>query len=222
MSATLVIDTSAGTEVAVVVDGTTRAHQRRDDPRGHAEHLAPMIQAAVREANAGALDEVVVGTGPAPFTGLRVGLVTALAFGRARAIPVLGVGSLQAWAASAFAARTDVDVVRVVTDARRREVYTASYRRSEAAERVEERGEPTVLAPAALAPTIAAEREQPGYGVVGPDLWAETLGPVMAVERDVATLAGIALAQRARGEALPTTPQYLRRPDVHGVPGGAA
>ncbi|GJF08425.1 tRNA (adenosine(37)-N6)-threonylcarbamoyltransferase complex dimerization subunit type 1 TsaB [Mycolicibacterium cyprinidarum] len=94
------------------------------DPRAHAERLTPNIVGALTEAGISVdqLDAVVVGCGPGPFTGLRVGMATAAAFGHALGVPVHGVCSLDA-----VAVDTTGDVL-VVTDARRREVYWARYR----------------------------------------------------------------------------------------------
>ncbi len=94
------------------------------DPRAHAETLTPNIVGALADAgvDVGELDAVVVGCGPGPFTGLRVGMASAAAFGHALGIPVYGVCSLDA-----IAAGTTGEVL-VVTDARRREVYWARYR----------------------------------------------------------------------------------------------
>lgn len=93
------------------------------DPRAHAETLTPNIVGALADAgvDVGELDAVVVGCGPGPFTGLRVGMASAAAFGHALGIPVYGVCSLDA-----IAAGTTGEVL-VVTDARRREVYWARY-----------------------------------------------------------------------------------------------
>ncbi|HZQ33864.1 MAG TPA: tRNA (adenosine(37)-N6)-threonylcarbamoyltransferase complex dimerization subunit type 1 TsaB [Mycobacterium sp.] len=92
--------------------------------RAHSESLTPNALAALQDASLtmGDLDAVVVGCGPGPFTGLRVGMATAAAFGHALGVPVHGVCSLDA-----IAADTTGDVL-VVTDARRREVYWARYR----------------------------------------------------------------------------------------------
>ncbi len=100
------------------------AEQVTIDPRAHAERLTPNIGAALSDAEVAVdqLDGVVVGCGPGPFTGLRVGMATAAAFGHALGIPVRGVCSLDA-----IAAGTTGEVL-VVTDARRREVYWARYR----------------------------------------------------------------------------------------------
>ena len=94
------------------------------DARAHAEQLTPNIVGALSDAGLAAdrLDAVVVGCGPGPFTGLRVGMATAAAFGHALGIAVRGVCSLDA-----IAVGTTGDVL-VVTDARRREVYWGRYR----------------------------------------------------------------------------------------------
>lgn len=216
---TLAIDTSGGTEVAVLRGEDVLARAARPDARGHAENLAPLVSDVLARAGleAGEVSRIAVGTGPAPFTGLRVGLVTAAAFAAARAIPVHGVPSLEAW----VPALPEGGSVRVVTDARRREVYTAVYVADESEPgglRVVE--EPQVVAPAQLEETVAAEREA-GIVVVGPGLYPELLGPSES-GFDVAALARIARARAEAGRATPTEPLYLRRPDVHGVPGGAA
>lgn len=100
------------------------AEQVTIDPRAHAERLTPNIVGALRDAEISVdqLGAVVVGCGPGPFTGLRVGMATAAAFGHALGVPVRGVCSLDA-----VAAGTTGEVL-VVTDARRREVYWARYR----------------------------------------------------------------------------------------------
>ncbi|MGV0715576.1 tRNA (adenosine(37)-N6)-threonylcarbamoyltransferase complex dimerization subunit type 1 TsaB [Mycolicibacterium sp. XJ662] len=94
------------------------------DARAHAEQLTPNVVAALADAQVtfDDLDAVVVGCGPGPFTGLRVGMATAAAFGHALGVPVHGVCSLDA-----IGVETTGEVL-VVTDARRREVYWARYR----------------------------------------------------------------------------------------------
>jgi tRNA threonylcarbamoyl adenosine modification protein YeaZ len=94
------------------------------DARAHAEQLTPNVLGAMADAGLvmADLDAVVIGCGPGPFTGLRVGMATAAAYGHALGIPVHGVCSLDA-----IAVDTTGEVL-VVTDARRREVYWARYR----------------------------------------------------------------------------------------------
>src|SRR5699024_2482113 len=94
---TLCIDTSAGSAVALHDDDAgVLVRARSADHRGHAERLSSLVAEVLGTAGLSATDgdRVAVGTGPAPYTGLRVGLVTALTFGRARGVPVHGVSSL--------------------------------------------------------------------------------------------------------------------------------
>lgn len=126
------------------------------DPRAHAEQLTPNVVGALADAGLGVadLDAVVVGCGPGPFTGLRVGMATAAAFGHALGVPVHGVCSLDA-----IGIETSGDVL-VVTDARRREVYWARYR-----DGVRIAG-PAVNAPADVPGAEAALARAPVYPTV--------------------------------------------------------
>ena len=94
------------------------------DARAHAERITPNVLAALADAGRRMADlgAVVVGCGPGPFTGLRVGMATAAAYGHALGVPVHGVCSLDA-----IGGQTTGETL-VVTDARRREVYWARYR----------------------------------------------------------------------------------------------
>ncbi|MBE1874328.1 tRNA (adenosine(37)-N6)-threonylcarbamoyltransferase complex dimerization subunit type 1 TsaB [Myceligenerans pegani] len=129
----LAIDTSAAVTVSLVSEtGGRLAALSADERRRHAESLAPLITQVLKDAGVerAALTAVVAGTGPAPFTGLRVGLVTARTLGLALGIPVLGVPSVDALAAQAVSdlGLNPDDEVLVATDARRKEVYWARYR----------------------------------------------------------------------------------------------
>ena len=201
----LALDTSDEIAVCLVArtgtGATVLAARRSAERRRHAELLAPMIAAVLAEAAATPQDltAVVVGTGPAPFTGLRAGLVTARMLGLALGIGVHGVCSLDALAAQAYAAGAAGEVLAVI-DARRREVYAARYR-SAAPDVVRVAG-PVVDKLVVVEATMAG-----GAVVVGP-----LADPPAGV--DPAFLAELAAVRLARGEDLPTTPLYLRRPDV--------
>ena len=127
MTLILAIDTATPAVTAGVVrlDGIQVLAERVTvDARAHAEQLTPNVLGALADAGltVNDLDAVVVGCGPGPFTGLRVGMATAAAYGHALAIAVHGVCSLDA-----IGVGTSDDAL-VVTDARRREVYWARYR----------------------------------------------------------------------------------------------
>ena len=124
----LAIDTSTSAiTVALRGEGLATAATVLD-ARGHTEHLAPLVTEVLESAERTPADvtDVAVGTGPGPFTGLRVGIVTALVFGHARGVPVHGVCSLDALAFDAAALMGEGEFL-VATDARRKEVYWARY-----------------------------------------------------------------------------------------------
>jgi tRNA threonylcarbamoyl adenosine modification protein YeaZ len=123
----LAIDTATPAVTAGVVrlDGVgVLAERVTVDARAHAEQLTPNVLGALADAGLTVNDlaAVVVGCGPGPFTGLRVGMASAAAYGHALGIPVHGVCSLDAVGVDSTG-----DAL-VVTDARRREVYWARYR----------------------------------------------------------------------------------------------
>ena len=122
------------------------ARYESEDTRSHAEVMGPYARAALQDAGVRGedLDAILTGTGPGPFTGLRAGIVTARALGFAWSVPVYGMMSLTALAERAVsgAAAEEENVERafasadliedaellVLSDARRREVYSARYR----------------------------------------------------------------------------------------------
>jgi len=125
----LALDTATPAVITGVLrrdpDGTISALAERIavDAHAHAELLTPNVVAVLADAGLRMADltAVVVGCGPGPFTGLRVGMATAAAYGHALGVPVYGVCTLDA-----IASGTDGEVL-VITDARRREVYWARY-----------------------------------------------------------------------------------------------
>ncbi|MFC4554366.1 tRNA (adenosine(37)-N6)-threonylcarbamoyltransferase complex dimerization subunit type 1 TsaB [Georgenia faecalis] len=211
----LCIDTSAGSAVALTSGREVLARAASADERRHAETLSPMIEAVLSEAGLapGDLDALAVGTGPAPFTGLRVGLVTARTLARALGVPVHGVPSLDVLARQVLDAAPDREVL-VATDARRREVYWARYRAAGPDD--VERLDGFEVAPAAqvaASPATAGDVVLAGRGtVLYPDALPATAG--VPGEVDPAVLARLATARVARGAELGTEPLYLRRPDV--------
>ena len=166
----------------------------------HGEMLAPGIADVLAQAGAISQDvtAIAVGVGPGPFTGLRVGLVTARTMAYALEIPVYGVCSLDVLAAEALDAGLDEFVV--ATDARRKEVYLASYA---AGARV---SGPEVVKPR----DAATEAVVVGYGgTLYPEAFPNARGPE---HPDAAVLAGVVTGERF--ELLDPEPLYLRRPDA--------
>jgi tRNA threonylcarbamoyl adenosine modification protein YeaZ len=197
----LALDTATPTLVAGLArwsaDGGAQVLAERAVPSGtkHAELLAPAIRGVLADAGLALadVDGVVTGLGPGPFTGLRVGVVTAAGIADARRLPVVGVCSLDAIGAGA---RT------VVTDARRKEVYWAAY----AADGSRTDG-----------PGVGRPEELAADGpYVGDVRFAERLGaPVGAAEVTTAGLLRAAAPQLADpSSARPLLPLYLRRPDA--------
>ena len=196
----LALDTATPAVTAGIVEVgaaiVTLAERTIVDARAHAERLTPTVIAALAEGGKtmADLDAVVVGCGPGPFTGLRVGMATAAAYGQALGIPVRGVCTLDA------IARATRGEVLVVTDARRREVYWARYR-----DGVRVDG-PAVNAAADVPGGAEAVAGSPEHAAMF-DL--PLLAPVYP------TAAGLVAAVADwDSEPEPLIPMYLRRPDA--------
>ena len=120
MTITLAIDTSTSrTCVGIIEDGILVWSGFRDGATAHGPALPALVQEAITGKT---IDEVVVGMGPGPFTGLRIGIAFAHSFALAREIPVRGICSLDAIAAQV----NEKDFI-ITVDARRKEVYWARY-----------------------------------------------------------------------------------------------
>ncbi|WP_129336870.1 tRNA (adenosine(37)-N6)-threonylcarbamoyltransferase complex dimerization subunit type 1 TsaB [Cellulomonas endophytica] len=222
----LALDTSAAVAVAVTDGaGVALAAGSVPEQRHHAERLAPLVAELLAAAGTtpAALTAVVAGTGPAPFTGLRVGLVTARALALALGVPLHGVPSTEALALRALEADPAADVVLVVTDARRREVYSALYRRA-ATDDPATAGLVEVRAPGVgpaedLVADLADGVRVVGRGALLHPALAERLGDPAALDTalldpDPAALARLAVRRAAAGLGQPGEPLYLRRPDA--------
>lgn len=200
----LAFDTATSRVTVALADGDqVLATATGAEDMRHGELLAPGIAEVLEKAGAIPTDitAVAVGVGPGPFTGLRVGLVTARTLGHALGIPVYGVCSLDIVAAAAVDGGLSDFVV--ATDARRKEVYLAEYRDGR---RV---SGPEVLKAAELDPERAALTAV-GRGVaLYPDAFAHP-GPIL--EPDAAVLCGVVAGERY--ELLDPEPLYLRRPDA--------
>lgn len=213
----LALDTATETVVAAVLeagdhrapddlvpDGVVLARTSGSGLLAHGEQIAVVVQEALDTAGVGvaALDVIAVGRGPGPFTGLRVGLAFAETLGWAAGIPVHGACTLDVLAAQALAEWPE-DLI-VATDARRREVYWASY-----ASDGRRRGGPAVSRPLDV-----PDRHLLAVGAGAlryPDAFPLARGPV---QPDAGVLARLVADAVRRGEQPEVGPLYLRRPDA--------
>jgi tRNA threonylcarbamoyladenosine biosynthesis protein TsaB len=205
----LAFDTASPQVTAALLgdDGATLAEQVSAETMRHGEQLTPLVERVLSDAGADRHDvtAVAVGVGPGPYTGLRVGLVTARTLGFVLDVPVYGVCSLDALAVEAVDTGAVGGPFVVATDARRKEVYLAAY--DEDGARV---SGPAVDRPAAVATDLPVVGEG---AVLYPEAFPNRIGPV----RPSAAWLARAVAEE-RVELLDPEPLYLRRPDAE-VPG---
>lgn len=171
------------------------------DAHRHAELLAPAIAKVIADAGADRRDltAIGVGVGPGPYTGLRVGIVTAKVFADALGIPGYGVCSLDVLAA---AVAPSAGEFLVATDARRREVYWARY----------DGGGRRIAGPEVGRAAEIPDRDVPVAGE-GAALYPDALsGGQMPKFPAAADLCRI-IVDRSH-PLLPLEPLYLRRPDT--------
>ena len=194
----LAIDTSAGTAVAVLVDGVVASESYDANSMQHAEQIGIQIQQGLEAAKKKSSDvtAVAVGVGPGPFTGLRVGIAAAKMFAEGVSAPIYGVGSLDA---IAFANSLDEPTL-VLTDARRSEVFFGLYQGKTAA------GVPKAL----LGPGVKKQAE------LEAQLQAAGHSYLLAnTQVSAANLGLLGLAQLAEGTAnTSVVANYLRAPDA--------
>lgn len=210
----LALDTALeACSVAVTAGGVALAVRSEPMTRGHQERLAPLVAEAMVEARLGfsALDRIVVTVGPGSFTGLRVGLAFAKAMGLAMNIPCLGIGTLEALAASA---PRDAPLVVAALDARRGQIYLQGFRHGVA------------LAPPDVLPIETARARLTAWGVdaatvrvgSGSSLLMNTAegvapGSVAAIDPLCLARLGASLSAAER----PPQPLYLRSPDARTI-----
>ncbi|MFD0341281.1 tRNA (adenosine(37)-N6)-threonylcarbamoyltransferase complex dimerization subunit type 1 TsaB [Streptomyces sp. NPDC127117] len=203
------MDTATPAVTVALHDGTSVvAESGQVDARRHGELLLPAVDRVLAGAGVklDAVTDVVVGVGPGPYTGLRVGLVTAATFGSALSVPVHGLCTLDGLAYAAGLAGL-AGPFAVATDARRKEVYWARY--DDARTRVTE---PAVDRPADIAGQLAGLPVVGAGAVLYPEAFPDAREPEHVSAGALASLAAERLA--AGAELLPPQPLYLRRPDA--------
>jgi tRNA threonylcarbamoyl adenosine modification protein YeaZ len=204
----LAFDTATPAVTAALHDGErVLAESTTIDARRHGELLIPTVERVLAEAGAALRDvtAIVAGSGPGPYTGLRVGLMTAQALATTRGVPAYGICTLDAVAYGSGLSEPFL----VATDARRKEVFWGRYQDMrtrldgpfvDRPAEVPVEGLPVVGAGAALYAEILGHHDAPPYPYAG-------------------ALAALAAERLAEGVPLdPPRPIYLRRPDAV-VPG---
>ena len=224
----IALDTQAATTVAIIDDGCVVGRAQNDSGRHHAESITPLVREALAAAGLPAqldhagVDRVLVGTGPAPFTGLRAGLVSARVLASVAGVPAYGVSALDVIARQGLDRLPPDTRVYAIADARRRELYWGSYvaagPNDVTLEGRLEVGDVSTL--------LGAMRTAPGLVVAGAPIPAHSaealahvdLGPQVSL--DPAVMSRIVATRLSRGEdeRLRTDPLYLRRPDIQGQP----
>ncbi|MGW2840337.1 tRNA (adenosine(37)-N6)-threonylcarbamoyltransferase complex dimerization subunit type 1 TsaB [Streptomyces sp. NPDC001493] len=203
------MDTATPAVTVALHDGTSVvAESGQVDARRHGELLLPTVDRVLAEAGTtlDAVTGIVVGVGPGPYTGLRVGLVTAATFASALSVPVHGLCTLDGLAYAAGEAGI-TGPFAVATDARRKEVYWARY-----ADPRTRTGGPSVDRPADIAEELAGLPVVGAGAVLYPDSFPDARGPEHV---SAGALAALAAERLAAGEKLlDPQPLYLRRPDA--------
>jgi tRNA threonylcarbamoyladenosine biosynthesis protein TsaB len=200
----LAFDTASPTVTVALHDGTdVVAELESEASMKHGEQLMPLIEEVVRRGGITPRDltAIAAGVGPGPFTGLRVGLVTARTLAHALEIPVYGACSLDVLAVEAVVTGTVSDEFAVATDARRKEVYLATY--DAGGTRVEG---PVVIRPSDASTAVPVVGE-------GAALYGDSFPDARLPLRPGAAW----LARAVAGEHVDLydpEPLYLRRPDV--------
>jgi tRNA threonylcarbamoyl adenosine modification protein YeaZ len=219
----LAIDTSSATTTVAIARGdfadvgpgqhlvagrltAVLAEESELAPNRHAEVLAPLVERALHAAGASRKDisSVAVGVGPGPFTGLRVGVVSALATADALGVPVRGVCSLDVIAH--HDERPWPDGFAVLSDARRKEVYWATYRDGR-----------RVQGPSVDTPAAVAEQLPPGSTVVGAgaEIYRDRfVGFFVEPRWPFPSAADLAELSMRLEWQVPVEPMYRRRPDA--------
>lgn len=221
---TLAIDTATRTlAVALVQDQQVLGEAAEIAAQSHAERLPQLLSEIMAQAQVTReqITHVAVGVGPGAYTGLRVGLMFATAFARAREIDLVGICTHDVIAPADFTGL-------VITDARRKEVYLSQYR---AGVRL---AAPIVIKPAEIA---AAGQVVIGDGVAAfPELFptgsaipisagklGQQVNALLAAGVKIADVVPQVFAANSDGAGaipqnssllLPALPLYLRRPDV--------
>ena len=219
------VDTAGGAcSVAVRRNGRTLAARQRRISRGHAEALVPMVLETFDDAGIDPNEVELYGVtvGPGAFTGLRVGLATVSGLALAHDRPIVGIGSFEAAAASAWLRYPESHGVLVALESRRVELFACLFSAGDGGH-VHVAGEPWASAPAKLAAGLPTDALTRGLIVAGDAAAAAgdalmaagiTLAAMVDGPADPGLVAAIAETRCAAASRNPPAPVYLRAPDA--------
>jgi tRNA threonylcarbamoyladenosine biosynthesis protein TsaB len=218
---TFALDTSTASPSLALLRGAEPAAELWLGPEPGAgrrvlEAVHGLLTAAGQDASD--IDRIVVGVGPGGFTGLRIGLATALGLGQALGVPVAGASSLEALALGIADAAPSGAVLAPVVDARRGELFAAAYRAGPAGG-LEELIAPAALSPEDLARALLALDGPVMLGGEGVEARGDALREAGLAALPPGSpghrIRAAALALRVEaGAALPARPVYARLPDA--------
>ena len=204
----LALDTCLGAcSAAIVANGRLLASRSEAMARGHQERLAPLVRELMLGASIpfAGLDRIGVTVGPGSFTGLRVGLAFAKGLALALGRPCVGVGTLEALAATCGAAGRCAAVI----DAGRGCLYFQIFEAGVALTA-------PAIAPVEVAAARLAELSIGGeMTLVGPGVALLANAVPGGRRMDLAAPSPATVARlAARAPATPARPLYLRAPDA--------
>jgi tRNA threonylcarbamoyl adenosine modification protein YeaZ len=207
----LAFDTATPAVTVALHDGRTAlAESTTVDARRTGEILAPGVAAVLEQAGRtmSEVTAVAVGVGPGPFTGLRVGLVTARTLGDALGIPVHGVCTLDVLAYQTLQNGEQTGPFAVATDARRKEVYWAEY-----TDALHRSTDPDVAHPSLVQDRLSGLRVAGEGARLYPEAFPAAIDPRFPSAAALAELVTLKLDQDPSSLLFPE-PLYLRRPDA--------
>ncbi len=216
---TLALDTATPVpSLALLVEGEVVARSALEPEVGAGRRIAEELHRllTVADVPVGALERIVCGVGPGGFTGIRIGIATAMGLAQARRIPIVGVSSLEALALGASAGLSDGELIAPVIDARRNEIFAAVYR-------VDSDGTfTTIVEPAATSAEpfvegLVARTESVVLAGDGVHRCTDFLRGSIRIHPDPQAhrIDAVMVARRAdTGGEVPVQPIYLRLPDA--------
>lgn len=215
------IETATGVASIGVVADDVVIERRRAVAASHARELLALIDDSLAAAGTAlcAIDLVAVSIGPGSFTGLRIGLSVAKGLAFANGLPIIGVSTLEAYAAS-LGSRPGW--IWPVLDARKGEVYAAGFRWS--GETMRCVAAPSVIEAAAFAARLEAPCLVLGDGVdTYAEIWAAAAASPFESRRlaeappsgvSVARLGAFGVGTGGAADLAALEPAYCRRPDA--------